>query len=166
MLAFLSVFVFLGETMSNLIIRVVDYFQEKAHIHSIRRTVFQQEQRITPDVDFDGLDETATQIVAYLEGVAVGTARVRYLNHQTAKIERLAVLPIFRGRGIGLKIMETALSVATQNQAGIAVIHAQHSAKAFHQKLGFSEEEDSFIEGGILHIKMRKILNVDDVKNS
>nr|MDJ0798098.1 GNAT family N-acetyltransferase [Calothrix sp. MO_167.B12] len=44
-------------------------------------------------------------------GQAVGTARIRYLDETTAKIERLAVLPMARRKGIGKQITMVALDV-------------------------------------------------------
>lgn len=41
----------------------------------------------------------------------MGTARIRDLDNQTAKIGRLAILSIARGQGIGKKIMEKAIEI-------------------------------------------------------
>lgn len=144
--------------MSILTIKLADYSEERASIQSIRQAVFQEEQGVDRALDFDGLDETAEQMVAYLDEQPVGTARMRYLNEKTVKIERLAVLPIARGQGIGKKITEKALEVAIQNNISEVVIHAQDYVKVLYQKLGFVEEGERFTEGGIVHIKMKKKL--------
>lgn len=144
--------------MGHLIVKLVASSEEITVAQSIRRAVFQLEQGVPPDVDFDGQDETATQLIAYLDQQPVGTARIRYLDDYTAKIERLAVLPIGRGQGIGQKIMEKALDVAAKKNLKEVVIHAQKYIKCLHQKLGFAQEGEPFQEAGIPHIKMRKIL--------
>lgn len=92
--------------MTNLRIKLITSLEEFKEAYAIRRSVFQGEQGVDPELDFDGLDEKAEQIIAYLEEQAVGTARIRYLDDKTAKIERLAVLPLARGQGIGQQIME------------------------------------------------------------
>lgn len=146
--------------MSDLIIKTVAYSEESNVIQAIRRSVFQAEQGVDATLDFDGQDETAEQIVAYLDDVPVGTARIRYLDSKTAKIERLALLPAARGRGIGKKIMEKALDAAAEKNIQDVVIHAQEYVKGLHLKLGFVEEGETFLEGEIPHIKMRKKLSI------
>ena len=96
-------------SINNLQIKVVTYAEELTPIQTIRRSVFQEEQGVAPEIEFDGQDETAEHLLAYLDNQPVGTARIRSLNKQTAKIERLAVLPPARGKGIGKKLMEKAL---------------------------------------------------------
>ena len=80
--------------MIDLIIKSAQLPQEFSAIQSVRQAVFQAEQGVEPELDFDGKDETSEQIIAYIDGKPVGTARIRYLNDKIAKIERLAVLPL------------------------------------------------------------------------
>lgn len=132
--------------------------EEFTQTHTIRELVFQQEQGVEPALEFDGQDEISEHIIAYLDSQPVGTARIRYLDEKTAKIERLAVLPIARGKGIGKQIMELALDIAGKNNIQEVVIHAQEYIISLHQKLGFEREGEIFEEAGIPHVKMRKKL--------
>lgn len=127
-------------------------------LQKIRITVFQQEQGVPEDLDFDGLDEICILIIAKLNQDYVGTVRVRYVNAETAKIERLAVLKSARGYGIGKLLMSKAVEIATEKGMHQAVIHAQEYIKSLHEQLGFQAEGDVFEEAGIRHVKMRKIL--------
>ena len=144
--------------MSNVIIKSAELPQEFPAIQVIRHLVFQEEQGVAPSLDFDGQDETSEQIIAYLDNQPVGTARIRYLDSKTAKIERLAVLSTARGQGIGKRIMEKALDVVAENNIQEVVIHAQEYIKGLHLQLGFQEEGERFEEAGIPHVKMRKSL--------
>ncbi len=144
--------------MKDVIIRVADWGKEFAAIQAIRKSVFQEEQGVDRDLDFDGEDETSEQLIASLDKEYVGTARIRYCDETTAKIERLAVLPIARGCGVGKKIMEKALEVIDSKNIPEVVIHAQEYVKGLHQKLGFQQEGEVFEEAGIRHVKMRKKL--------
>ena len=144
--------------MSNLIIKKAELPQEFPSIQEIRRLVFQLEQGVSPALEFDGQDEVAEHLLAYLDDQPVGTARVRYLDQTTAKIERLAVLSTARGQGIGKKLMETALEMANHKNIKDVVIHAQEYIKGLHQQLGFVQEGERFAEAGIPHVKMRKKL--------
>jgi len=146
--------------MNNVVIKVVDLPEELTAIQAIRNSVFQKEQGVDPALDFDGQDEISQQLIVYLDDRYVGTARIRFLDDKTAKIERLAVLPIARGQGIGKKIMEKALEVIASNNIPEVVIHAQEYVKGLHQQMGFEEEGEIFEEAGIRHVKMRKWLVV------
>ncbi|WP_446352425.1 GNAT family N-acetyltransferase [Coleofasciculus sp. A1-SPW-01] len=142
--------------MSHITFKIVNYKEYSAAIQGVRRSVFHIEQGVDPSLDLDGKDETADHILAYVENQAVGTVRVRYLDHQTAKIERLAVLADFRGRGIGKLLMEKSLEIAAKKQINTVLIHAQYYVKSLYLKLGFLPEGDRFEEAGISHVKMIK----------
>jgi predicted GNAT family N-acyltransferase len=142
--------------MSNITFKIIDYTTYSADIKGVRRSVFHIEQGVDPSLDLDGKDETADHILAYVENQPVGTVRVRYLDHQTAKIERLAVLSDFRGQGIGKLLMEEALKIAAKKRINTVVIHAQDYVKSLYLKLGFLPEGELFEEAGISHVKMIK----------
>ncbi|QIR40751.1 GNAT family N-acetyltransferase [Tolypothrix sp. PCC 7910] len=142
----------------DLIIKIVESPEEFAAIKAIRIAVFQEEQGVEAALEFDGKDEICDHLIAYLNQEAVGTTRIRYLDEQTAKIERLAVLSHARGNGIGKKIMEKAINVIASKNIPEVVINSQEYVKALYRKMGFIEEGEIFIEAGIPHIKMRRKL--------
>ena len=144
--------------MSHLTIKTFVYPEAFLEMKAIRRSVFQEEQSVESALDLDNLDETAEHLLAYLDNQPVGTARIRYLDHKTAKIERLAVLATARGQGIGKKLMEKALDVAAEKDIQEVLIYSQEYVKGLYQRLGFEQEGESFEEAGILHVKMRKQL--------
>jgi predicted GNAT family N-acyltransferase len=145
--------------MSSVSIKVADSPQELKAIQEIRKIVFQQEQGVDPNLDFDGRDETSTLLIASLNGEFIGTVRVRKLDEKTAKIERLAVLKIARGYGVGKQLMIEALSIIKSKNIPEVVIHAQEYIKGLHSSLGFEEDGDVFEEAGIRHVKMRKVMS-------
>lgn len=142
--------------MSDVIIRVAKIPEEFPAIAAIRKTVFQEEQGVDTALEFDGKDDICEHLIAYLDGQAVGTARIRYLDNQTVKIERLAVLSPARGRGIGQKIMEQTLELIAKKNITEVIVHAQIYIKSLYQKLGFIQVGDIFEEAGIPHIEMKK----------
>ncbi|NEU73298.1 GNAT family N-acetyltransferase [Hassallia byssoidea VB512170] len=144
--------------MSDLVIRLADLSFEFSQIKAIRKIVFQEEQGVEEDLEFDGKDEICDHLIAFLDDKAVGTARIRYLDDKTVKIERLAVLSTARGQGIGKKIINEALLIIANKKIPEVVINAQEYVKNLYYKLGFAEEGEIFIEAGIPHVKMRKKL--------
>ncbi|AFZ13746.1 GCN5-related N-acetyltransferase [Crinalium epipsammum PCC 9333] len=144
--------------MSELIIKIAELPLEFPAIKKIRKAVFQLEQGIDSTLDFDGEDEKHEHILAYLDDQPVGTARIKYLDNKTAKIERLAVLSEVRGQGIAKKIMASALDFLTQKGFIKVLIHAQEYVKGLHEKLGFEQVGEIFEEAGIPHVKMIKMI--------
>jgi predicted GNAT family N-acyltransferase len=146
--------------MSQLTLTVVAYADKMSEIQFLRSQVYILEQGVDSTGVFDGQDETAEQILAYLDNQPVGTARVRYLDNQIASIKKLAVLSNARRQGIGKKIMEKALELAAQKNIKEVVIRAQEYVKGLYQQLGFEQEGESFKVVGNPHalINMRKRL--------
>jgi predicted GNAT family N-acyltransferase len=140
-------------------IKRVSYSQEIQALEQIRRTVFREEQNITEELEFDGLDETSEHLLAYVNQEPIGTLRIREVNSTIVKIERLAVLSQSRNQGIGRKLMEYAIALITEkNQYEQIVIHAQYHLKTFYLTFGFQPVGETFEEAEILHIKMIKSL--------
>ncbi|HEY9802033.1 MAG TPA: GNAT family N-acetyltransferase [Leptolyngbyaceae cyanobacterium] len=142
--------------MSGVIIRVAKIPEEFPAIAAIRKTVFQEEQGVDTTLEFDGKDDICQHLIAYLNRQAVGTARIRYLDDQTVKIERLAVLSLARGQGIGQKIMEQALELIAKKNITEVIVHAQVYIKSLYDKLGFIQVGEIFAEASIPHIEMKK----------
>jgi predicted GNAT family N-acyltransferase len=145
-------------TVKTITVKLTDFTTDRDAIVQIRSHVFQQEQGVPVELEFDGKDEQATHFLAYFDTQPVGTVRIRMLDDTTVKLERLAVLPQFRTFGIGRKIMETALEFLSRQKITTVRIHAQEAVKEFYQKLGFVAEGAIFEEAGIPHLKMSKQL--------
>jgi predicted GNAT family N-acyltransferase len=144
--------------MSDLLIRVADRPDDFPLVYKIRYRVFQVEQGVDPELEFDQYEDQAEHLLAYLDGKVVGTARIRLLDAQTGKVERVAVLPEARGQGIGRKLMEKAMQILIARNVPEVQIHAQEKVRDFYQRLGFVPQGAVFEEAGIPHIKMKKLL--------
>lgn len=145
---------------SQIEIKIVQYAEVLSEIRAIRHQVFTLEQGVDPELEFDGQDDTAQHLLAYLNTEPVGTARIRYLSPQTAKIERVAVLSTARGQGIGCKLLEVALETIAANNVEKTMIHAQEYIKKLYLNLGFEQVGDRFEEAGIPHVKMIKKMSI------
>lgn len=142
--------------MNQITIKTFIYPEAFTEMQAIRTIVFHKEQGVDQALEFDGLDNIAEHLLAYLDNQPAGTARIRYLDSQTAKIERLAVLSNARGKGIGKKLMEKALDMAEQKAIQQVVVNAQEYVKGLYQQLGFEQVGEKFEEAGIPHVKMLK----------
>ena len=144
--------------MPDLIVTEAPEGPDREACYAIRNAVFCIEQGVGTEIEFDGLDADCRHYLARRGDTAVGTARVRPLDGDTAKIERVAVLGPWRGRDIGLALMERTLRDAAAAGHRDALIYAQTHAAPFYRKVGFTEEGEGFMEAGIPHIRMRCVL--------
>ena len=140
-----------------MIVRLVTTATERDAAYAVRRTVFQDEQRVPPELEFDGDDDWAVHVIAEADGVVVGTGRV-LLNPEYAKIGRMAVLQPWRRHGTGRALLDALLREASGRGATRAVLHAQVHAIDFYARAGFTVFGDEFDEAGIPHRQMERAL--------
>ncbi len=121
---------------------------------AIRRTVFVEEQNVPIELERDALDATSTHLLARVDGVATGTARIVFKG-DTGKIGRVAVLKDARGTGLGAALVRACLDeMKTRPGIARAVLGAQLDALGFYEKLGFTAYGDVFDDAGIDHRMM------------
>jgi len=122
----------------------------------VRRQVFVGEQGISEDLVFDNNDRDALHLVVKDGKRAIGTARVRFIGNNEAKLERMAVSKAFRYKGVGRGIITFLNKELKSKQVQQLVIHAQEGAVEFYKSCGFEESSSPFLEANIKHIKMHK----------
>jgi predicted GNAT family N-acyltransferase len=134
-------------------VRIVTTAAERDAAYAIRRAVFQEEQGVPAEIEFDDDDAVAVHVIAEVEGATVGTGRL-VLQADHAKIGRMAVLVPWRRSGVGRMLLDALLREAMQRGAARAVLHAQVQALGFYARAGFTAVGDEFDEAGIPHRKM------------
>jgi ElaA protein len=137
--------------MTDIAVKDVSSEDERKAAFTIREAVFVDEQKVDLPLEFDGLDDEAEHLLATLEGKPAGTLRLRRLDGETSKIERVAVLKEARGRAIGAALLKAAIAKLRDDGARRAKLHAQTHALDFYAKLGFAARGDVFDEDGIPH---------------
>ncbi len=122
----------------------------------IRHTVFVVEQHVSRDEEYDEFETVSTHFLARVADTPAGTARWRHTANGI-KLERFAVLPDFRGQGVGRALVQAVLdSVFAQQPEPIERIylHAQVSAMPLYAGFGFVAVGPMFEEANIQHYKM------------
>lgn len=127
----------------------------RPHIRHIREAVFVNEQGVAAELEFDGLDDTAIQVLVAEQEQYVGTGRML----EDGQIGRIAILPEARGQGLGAKVVQILVAEAIRLGYPGVYLSAQTHALAFYFKLGFSLLGDEFMEAGIPHQSM--VLKLD-----
>jgi len=118
----------------------------------IRTLVFVDEQKVSQEEEFDGLDDEAIHYLVYFNDEVAGTGR-RRITEQGHKLERFAVYKEFRGKHIGAELLKQMLVEILPTEKKI-YLNAQVSAQNFYAKYGFEKEGEIFVEANIEHYKM------------
>lgn len=137
---------------------VISQTDDVAACHALRRVVFIEEQGVSEADEVDGRDGEALHVLASLDGVPLGCARI-LVSGDTAKIGRVCVLKEARGTGLGAAIIFTCLDVARRQPALTrAKLGSQTHALAFYEKLGFTAFGPIYDDAGIPHRDMERAL--------
>ncbi|MBO7544265.1 MAG: GNAT family N-acetyltransferase [Bacteroidales bacterium] len=129
--------------------------EEFYDIARARETVFLLEQRIVCQ-DFDGVDKNSFHITLKEDGKILAYLRM-FNDGKDTVIGR--VLTTERGRGYGLQIMAAAEEAALENFPSRRIIlHSQTHAIPFYERCGYSIISEEFLEEGVPHKMMEKIL--------
>lgn len=135
------------------------YGDDLSEAFQIRKEVFQYEQGVSEQEEFDEIDDLAVHVVIYSNEnpkKPVATGRV-FFDGNDYYIGRVAVLKDERGKYYGDFAVRMLANKAFLAGANEILIHAQLSAVSFYEKIGFITYGDVFIEAGIKHISMRLV---------
>jgi predicted GNAT family N-acyltransferase len=129
-------------------------------VFDIRTEVFVHEQKCLPSEEFDDLDALAKHFLLFENELAVATGRFRQ-TEKGIKIERIATLNPYRGKGYATELIHHLMAVAQEISPDVTYfyLHAQVSVKPLYEKLGFIAYGNTFIEADIVHQAMGKTIN-------
>ncbi|MGB5734344.1 MAG: GNAT family N-acetyltransferase [Thiohalocapsa sp.] len=132
-------------------IRRANWEQDQEALRNLRQAVFVREQGVPEALEWDGRDDDSLHLIAEAgDGMAVGTARML----TSGQIGRMAVLPEWRDRGIGTRLLAELLRIAHAEDCPARFLNAQIGAMPFYERLGFKAVGDGFDEAGIAHQRM------------
>ena len=134
-------------------VEVIDYATGVDDLRAVREPVFVQEQQVPIALEWDELDPLCVHVIARdADGHAIGTGRLT----PERKIGRMAVLPDWRGKGVGDALLLALIREAAQQHWPELRLHSQVSALGFYVKHGFVPYGERFMEAGIEHQSMRR----------
>ncbi len=129
----------------------VDWDSAEKLLSALRTEVFIEEQRVSPELEWDGLDQSAKHLLALdSNGEPVGCARII----APGSIGRMAVLENRRGQGVGQALLSAAIAVCKQHGWTNIVLSAQTYAIPFYEKAGFIVTSEMYLDAGIPHRDM------------
>jgi predicted GNAT family N-acyltransferase len=142
-------------SLDRLQIRLALWERDSTAIRSVRNTVFSDEQGIAETLDFDDRDHECVHVLAWIgDGEAIGTARMLPDGH----VGRIAVHKQWRGQGVGTRLTGYLTDLARDRGFAEIYLHSQAQAAGFYARLGFEARGETFMEAGIEHVLMVRIL--------
>jgi predicted GNAT family N-acyltransferase len=112
------------------------------------------------DIRNDDLEAETEQIIFIYEegGKVLGCVLLQQYDATSFKLRQMAVDSDVQGRGIGAALVNAADLYAVQAGKHKMILHARDVAIPFYQKLGYEVTGTEFLEVGIPHHKMEKVL--------
>ena len=123
----------------------------------LRHEVFCVEQGVPEREELDGRDGDGVHLVAVSDGEVMATCRLLFVG-PTVQFSRLAVRQTARRHGIASALLALADDETRSGGARRLVLHAQTYARALYDGAGYEPRGRVFMEAGIEHIAMEKVL--------
>ena len=139
--------------MPGFSILLTDWAHDQARLSQVRRAVFIEEQNVPEELEWDADDAGALHVLALDDlGQPIGCARLLPDGH----IGRMAVLPTWRGQGVGRALLDAVMHAAVARGDRTLRLSAQTHATAFYARAGFVALGHVYEEAGIPHVAMEK----------
>lgn len=125
----------------------------RAGVYFVRTDAMVNGFNIPLQGEFDA-DTPESQYILVLDGVhPVGTCRLHFLpDEQIAKIERVAVIESYRGKGVGRLAITAAEEWIREEGYKKIVITSRDEAVGFYQALGYTADFSRTEDGGVFTI--------------
>ena len=138
-------------TLKSFTIRPARWPEDEERLRLVREKVFVDEQKVPPELEWDGLDAGCFHLLAEdPRGNAIGTARLLPDGH----IGRMAVLKSWRGQGVGKALLLAVMEEGRRRGFDELALNAQLTALPFYEKAGFRAVGAVFEDAGIPHRRM------------
>jgi predicted GNAT family N-acyltransferase len=137
-----------------IVILIKTWQDAKLDAYFIRKRVFIEEQGVPEEMELDEFDLNALHALAYLDSECIGTARLVTLPGNLGRVGRMAVLPRYRGQGVGKQLLGALLKACQSQGIKQIELHAQVTVIPFYEQFGFIAQGDVYDEAGIPHRDM------------
>ncbi len=139
-------------------VKLVGSQDELDQAFAIREKVFTEDLGVELEDTFDRFDQESVHFIAFFDEKPAGSCRYRK-TEKGIRMERFAVSPVFRGKGVGKRLVQSSLGhiEANQKQPGLLIyLHAQLEVMPLYSSYGFYKVGEKFLEANLEHFEMRK----------
>ena len=95
--------------------------------------------------------------------VVVGCVLFRPLAARQGRLYQMAVEPDRQRRGIGAQLVAALEAEVARRGFDEVVLHARAAAVGFYERAGYTVDGAPFVEVGIAHVKMRKLIRAKTI---
>lgn len=133
---------------------------QRAGAYSVRIQGMNRQHHISLREEFDEHDREGTKYIVLLDdGYPVATCRFYGAGPGSVVLGRVVVLPEYRGRGLGRKVVREAEAWIRELGCREVLIDSRLEAVAFYEKLGYEHVRDTVEKSGNFDcIRMRRAL--------
>ena len=133
---------------------------QRAGAYSVRIQGMNRQHHIPLREEFDEHDGDGTRYVVLLDdGYPVATCRFYEVGAERVVLGRVVVLPEYRGRGLGRRVVEEAEHWIGELGYREVVIDSRTVVVPFYEKLGYAAVDDAVVKSGSFDcIRMRKTI--------
>ena len=122
---------------------------QRAGAYSVRIQGMNRQHHLSLREEFDEHDGDGTRYIVLLdEGYPVATCRFYEFGEARVMLGRVVVLPEYRGKKLGNRVIEEAERWITELGYREVVIDSRVVAEGFYEKLGYSRVDDKVIKSG------------------
>ena len=115
---------------------------------AIREQIFVVEQGIPRELEQDGQDAASIHVLALYDGAPAATGRLTMTSDREGVLARIAVLPDYRGKGLGKRVVQRLEALARREGLATVSLKPHHYLEDFYQKMGYATVPGSFSTAG------------------
>ena len=115
---------------------------------AIREQIFIVEQGIPRALEQDGLDTASIHVLARCDGAPAATGRLTIASASEGVLARIAVLPDYRGMGLGKRVVQHLEALARREGLSTVSLKPHHYLEDFYRKMGYTTVPGSFSTAG------------------
>lgn len=133
---------------------------QRAGAYSVRIEGMNRQHHISLREEFDEYDGDGTKYIVLLDdGYPVATCRFHPLGGARVKVGRVVVLPAYRGKGLGARVIAEAERWIAALGFREVEIDSRVVAVGFYEKQGYAAADGTVFRSGVFDcVKMRKTL--------
>ena len=133
---------------------------QRAGAYSVRIQGMNRQHHISLRDEFDEHDCDGTKYIVLLDDeYPIATCRFYEIDTNTATIGRVVVLPEYRGKKLGSKVICEAEKWIAECGYKEIIIDSRIEAIEFYGKLGYKQVDNQPIQSGVFQcVRMKKIL--------
>ena len=145
------------------VIRAEEEWQ-RAGAYSVRIQGMNRQHHISLREEFDEHDTDGTRYIVLLDdGYPIATCRFYEISTKEVILGRVVVLPEYRGKSIGRKVVEESEKWIKELGYDEIIIDSRVEVVSFYEKLGYVSIDGSLIKSGNFDCtRMHKILRGND----